>query len=99
MSLLWKTLLASPTEQVVGTIAGIGVISRARFKEVEGRPTESLAAYECVLLAQAPGRYEFVRTDREGVRSCLERAVRDDPGYGDAWTELAWLTLYEHFPR
>ena len=80
------------TEQVVATIAGMGVISQARCQEMEGKATDDLAAYECVLLAQASIRDAFVvGQGRERVRSCLQRAVRDDPGYADAWAELTWV--------
>ena len=85
------------TEQVVGTIAGSGVISRARFAEIERKPPESLAGYECVLLAQNSGRYDTIRSEyRKKARSCLERTVRDDPGYTDAWAWLAWIDMSEH---
>ncbi len=82
------------TERVVATIAGAtGVISRARFEEVKGKATESLAAYECVLLSQYGTR--DAHSDPT-VRSCLERAVRDDPGYADAWAQLSLLTQDEY---
>ncbi len=85
------------TEQVVGTIASAaGVISRARFEEVRGRATDNLDAYECVLLAQAYYRDNNVASEHEGVQSCLERAVRDDPGYADAWAALTFLIVEEH---
>ena len=48
------------------------------------------------MCSAGPGRDADARRDREKVRSCLERVVRDDPGYGDAWAELTWLTLNEH---
>jgi adenylate cyclase len=79
------------TEQVVSTIASnFGVISRARFAEIKGKPTDSLDAYECVLHVVA---YYAGGHDAEGhgrARACLERAVNSDPGYADAW---AWLSM------
>jgi TolB-like protein len=85
------------TERIIGTIASDhGVISRARFEEVRGRAPDDLAAYECVLLARAYYRDNSVPSEHEGVHSCLERAVRNDPGYADAWTYLTWLILDEH---
>jgi tetratricopeptide (TPR) repeat protein len=79
------------TEQVVGTIAGVhGVISRARFAEVKRKPTENLDAYECVLRCSAYYSDNISPSEHAELRDALERAVRTDPGYADAW---AWLTL------
>ena len=83
------------TEQVVATIgADRGVIFRSRFEEVKGKATESLSAYECVLSAQSA----YLRSDRERekLRGCLNRAVRDDPDYSSAWVQLTWLALFEY---
>jgi tetratricopeptide (TPR) repeat protein len=73
---------------VAANIAGAyGAIARARQKASGQKPTASLAAYECVLKAQS---YDSVLGPREHAeaRDCLERAVKTDPGYVDAW---AWL--------
>jgi TolB-like protein/class 3 adenylate cyclase len=85
------------TEQVVGTIGShYGVISRARFARIKEEPTDSLDAYECVLQMGAYYRDNYVATEHPKVRDCLERAVKSDPGYADAWAGLANLYLDEH---
>jgi adenylate cyclase len=85
------------TEQVVGTIASTsGVISRARFAEIKGKPTESLDAYECVLQAAAYYRDNISANEHAKVRDGLERAVKSDPSYSDAWAYLCQVYLDEH---
>ena len=85
------------TEQVVGTIASnSGVISRARFAEIKEKPTDSLDAYECVLQVGAYYRDNYIATEHVKVRACLERAVKSDPGYADAWAYLTFLYLDEY---
>jgi Tfp pilus assembly protein PilF len=85
------------TEQVVGTIAGIsGVISRTRSAEVREKPTKSLDAYECVL--QAATYYtggKISPSEHARARDGLERAVKLDPGYADAWAWLSAIYLDE----
>jgi TolB-like protein len=85
------------TEQVVGTIAGLwGVISRARFVEVREKPTNRLDAYESVLQFGAYVRDKLVPTEHAKVRESLERAVKSDPGYAEAWAWLAFIYLDEY---
>ena len=85
------------TEQVVGTIAGLyGVISRDQVSEVKEKPTESLAAYECVLRTIAYYRDRTSATEHEKLRRCLERAVKSDPGYANAWAALSFIYFDEH---
>jgi adenylate cyclase len=86
------------TERVAATIAGVsGVISRARFAEIKGKPTESLDAYEWVLKAAAYEKlYYYLAPEHEEAREGLERAVESDPGYADAWAWLSLLYTREH---
>ena len=85
------------TEQVVGTIASnYGVISRARFAEIKEKPTDSLDAYECVLQVGAYYRDNYIASEHIKVRGCLERAVKSDPGYADAWAYLSFMYLDEY---
>jgi adenylate cyclase len=84
------------TERVVGTIAGgSGVISRARFNEVKEKPTENLDAYECVLQTLAYYRGSLAASEHARLRDALERAVKSDPGYSDAWVALAAIYVDE----
>jgi TolB-like protein/tetratricopeptide (TPR) repeat protein len=85
------------TDQVVATIGGPqGVVSRARFAEIKEKPTDRLDAYECVLQWSAYHRDNVVPTEHAKVRDCLERAVKSDPGYADAWACLCIIYLDEH---
>jgi TolB-like protein/Tfp pilus assembly protein PilF len=85
------------TEQVVATIAGAqGVISRARFAEIKEKPTESLDAYECVLQFGAYNRGSLVAIGHAEVRDALERAVKSDPGYAEAWACLSTIYTDEY---
>jgi tetratricopeptide (TPR) repeat protein len=85
------------TEQVVATIAsGHGVIRRARLVEVRDKPTDLLDAYECVLQVSAyyeagPHPLEHAR-----LRDALERVVKSDPNYTEAWAALCAIYLDEH---
>jgi adenylate cyclase len=85
------------TEQVVASIAGFyGVISRARFAEIQEKPTKNLDAYECVLQTHAYYRDNWNATEHAKVRAGLERAVKSDPGYVEAWACLCFIYLDEH---
>jgi adenylate cyclase len=85
------------TEQVVGTIAGgSGVISRARFPEVKEKPTENLDAYECILQVAAYYGGSLSVAEHASLRDVLERVVKSEPGYADAWACLGDIYLDEH---
>jgi TolB-like protein len=78
------------TEKVVGTIAGsFGVISRARFAEVQEKPTDHIDAYEAVLKFGAYIKDNVTPVEHARVRDALERAVKSDPSYADAWASLS----------
>jgi adenylate cyclase len=85
------------TEQVAGTSASThGVISRARFAAIKEKPTDNLGAYECVLQVGAYYRDNYVAAEHVKVRECLERAVKSDPGYADAWANLSSIYVDEY---
>ncbi len=83
------------TEQVAGAIGGsTGVIARSRITQVRDRPTESMAAYECVLRAS---EYIIDHGARNHLlaRDCLENAIARDSSYADAWGWLSYLYAEE----
>jgi adenylate cyclase len=85
------------TEQVVATIAGPdGVISRRRVAEIKEKPPDSLDAYECILRANAYYRDTFVAGEHAKIRDSLERVVKSDPDYAEAWAFLCFIYLDEY---
>lgn len=84
------------TESVVGVIADVhGMIRRVQLEALSNRSLDSLQAFECVLRANA---YYYVLTAEEHllVRGCLERAVKEEPDYVEAWSLLAGVYIDEH---
>jgi adenylate cyclase len=85
------------TERVAATISGpFGVISRTRFAEVKNRPTDDFAAYEAVLQVGSYYRANQNAPEHAKLRDALERAVKSDPGYADAWAFLSFTYLDEY---
>ena len=85
------------TKEVIATLADTyGVISRLEQAEVREKGTDSLTAYECVLRTH---EYEALHTaaSHSVARDCLERAVVLEPGYVDAWAQLAYVYREEYF--
>jgi len=68
----------------------------AVHSDLDGRhslsTTSSMADYFCVLRAY-DYRRGFAREKFDPVLGCLQRAVRADPQYSDAWAMLAWLKV------
>jgi adenylate cyclase len=76
-------------DQVVRTIVATiaGRLQAARVDQSLRKPPASLAAYDCVLRANA-----LPVSDREAqieARRLSERAIEIDPNYGRAYTQLA----------
>jgi len=83
------------TDRISTTIADVsGILWDASAAAVREKPTDDLAAYECVLRL---GAYYDLPTPGEHleVRRCLERAVATDPNYARAWIALAFAVLDE----
>lgn len=84
------------TDRIVGPIADIyGLLARAIFATTAGKDPEALAPYESVwrfFLAQQRGTPE----DHLLASIALERTVKLQPGYADAWAALAILCVDEH---
>jgi TolB-like protein/Tfp pilus assembly protein PilF len=54
--------------------------------------TATVTSYECVLRAYLYRRVLTASTHRPAM-TCLKEAVREDPGYADAWAMLGWLQM------
>ena len=81
------------TQRVVGAVGGAhGALSRASLEQSKKKTTTSLDAYECVLQSFAV----ISAAEHLKVRECLERSVRSDPAYAEAWAALSFVYLNEH---
>ncbi len=84
------------SQQVAATIGGrYGVIAEAGQTKARRHPPTSLSAYECVLRYYHHQRL-IERREHAEVRACLERAVKVDPQYADAWAVLANVYAQEY---
>ena len=82
--------------QLVNVVAdAYGVLARAGLRESKKKEPQSLDAYDCVLRAYG---YLMVFTSdaHRAARDCLERAVKIDPHYSDAWAWLSWMYQDEY---
>lgn len=67
-----------------------GVIDKEELRSAAGRSSESLTSYECVLRTREYWRQPNAEMHKQ-VRACLERTIRIDPDYADAWAALAFI--------
>jgi TolB-like protein/DNA-binding winged helix-turn-helix (wHTH) protein len=70
-----------------------GPIARADVARARGMGTDNLTAYELARLGIEHG-HRFTPEDARRAVALFERAVRLDPGYGDAWAYLSWALPY-----
>jgi TolB-like protein/Flp pilus assembly protein TadD len=80
--------IATQVARIVGQPHGI--IDKAELRNTVGRPPKSLSSYECVLLTREYWHQPNAQQHKQ-VRSCLERTIRIDPDYADAWAALAFI--------
>ena len=67
-----------------------GAIYAHKTQEVEGKPSDSLSAYDCVIRFYRYWR-TFDRAMFEVLRDDLERAIEREPGFADAFACLSLL--------
>lgn len=69
-----------------------GVIRFKIAEQVSDEFAPSMRSYECVLRGYVYRR-NFAAEQHAPVMACLERAVRQEPNYAEAWAMLGWLYL------
>lgn len=81
--------------QVAQTLAQPqGVIYKEEVQASALRSPHELSSYECMLRARQYWRRLSLELHAQ-VRACLERAVRNDPLYADAWAALGMVYVDE----
>jgi len=72
-----------------------GVLFNDQIKEIKAKPPEHLTSYECVVVTELYRR-EQSAGDFPAAHACLERAIRDDPFYSQAYAALSLLYSDEY---
>lgn len=84
--------IASAVASTVGQ--PYGVMRTDESSRMAAASTLGMTSYECVLRAYAYRR-SFKQMEHTAALSCLEQAVKRDPGYAEAWAMLGWLQMDE----
>ncbi|WP_448191556.1 tetratricopeptide repeat protein [Azospirillum sp. sgz301742] len=71
-----------------------GVIYKEEVQASAARAPNALSSYECMLRTRQYWRQLNVEMHAQ-VRGCLERAIKTDPLYADAWAALAMVYVDE----
>ena len=82
--------------RIVSTVADLyGVLPQSMCAALRSKPADQLTPYEAVLRSTEYGER---RTPEEHAiaRTTLERAVEQEPGFGDAWAVLSIMYSEEH---
>ncbi len=77
--------------RIVSTVADAhGILAHRMSEAIRGKSPEQLSPYEAVLRSFSYS--ERITPDEHAVaRAALERAVKQAPGYGDAWAMLSFV--------
>ena len=87
-------LQAEIAQEVVRRIAQPqGAIALFDWKRTRGKAPDTWNAYECVVQADEVHRQVSPTQQLLEVRSCLRRAVEEEPSYGDAWVMHALIGI------
>jgi tetratricopeptide (TPR) repeat protein len=85
------------TNQVVSRIGDThGAVNMAAIQKVRTKSDASLDDYECVLRTYEYQR--FLTPDKHAaVKTCLTRTVERNPGYAEAWANLAYTYVDQYW--
>ena len=72
-----------------------GIINRLESRLSMGRGNVSMTAYSCYLRYFSYVQNESAKSHLV-VRDCLEKAVKDVPGFAQAWAALSWMYVDEY---
>jgi adenylate cyclase len=94
----------SVQDEVVRTIVGtiVGRLETAGVERAQRKPTNNLAAYDCVLRARAEvqAAYDptiYAESGMTRVRSLIQQAIALDPQYARAYAVLAFASFVDWF--
>jgi adenylate cyclase len=82
-------------DEVARAIVGIvePTLHRAEMDRISRSPTKNLQPHELMLRAWRLSDQGYEDGNRAAQRDC-EEAIRLDPGYSDAYSQLAWILWY-----
>lgn len=84
------------THAITSTIGDVqGVIARSISQEARHKRTDELSSYECVLRLHEYNRLITAEAHLAALQ-CLERVVKADPDYPDAWAALSEIYAEMH---
>jgi adenylate cyclase len=84
------------THAITSTLGDVqGVIARSVSQEARHKRTEELSSYECVLRLHEYNRLITAEAHLAALQ-CLERVVKADPDYADAWAALSEICAEMH---
>jgi non-specific serine/threonine protein kinase len=83
--------------RIVSTVSDFhGAIYDSGRKRIEGRPIDTLNAWECVYVSTLYDKIINPEIHAK-ARAALERAVELDPDFGLAWSYLSWIYTDEDY--
>ena len=84
------------TQEIVSKLGGYkGELAEAATKRARRKPSVNLSAYESYLLG-IQYKHRFTKEDNAHARDLLNKAIRLDPQFAQAYVGLAWTYYLEH---
>ena len=74
---------------VVDNLVGAGaVLTKDITRRIETKGPNNLTAYECINFVRGVARVDSTLENHKKAIACLEKTVKEDPGYAEAWQKL-----------